>query len=440
MIIFKIILFVFVFFAATPIFSNYIYLPELLGPEKDSLIRVDSIQLMGNLITKPDVIMRELTFKLGDTIDAQVLKFNKDRVFSLSIFNEVKIDHYLLGKISIVRIMVKESWYIWPIPFLEFKEHNSKKPSYGVDFSWMNFRGRNEKIKTKISLGYDASVLSSYENPMIGVDNLYYTGVFVQYLNQKNQNEELKSAFGEKVKTRHYDLYLLFGKRSTLFTKISLSAGYHAYSYNYSEIANNKNNFPYIAFDFQSDTRDLAQSAGQGHLYKLKVTYNGAGVNKVSYMKSQADFIFYTPMIDRFVFKSRLLLKHIRGATIPFYDLNYLGLDPKIRGDYSYHTEGGDIYFSSFEIKYTLLKETNLQLDLPLIPTQFTQYRTGIYTYTFCDLGVADKELSSFRNSITSGYGVGLGILFLPYDQIRFEYGINKYGKRGFAFDIGASF
>ena len=53
---------------------------------KENLILIDSIKITGNEITETFIITRELTFKPGDKINPEILDYNRERVFSLGIF------------------------------------------------------------------------------------------------------------------------------------------------------------------------------------------------------------------------------------------------------------------------------------------------------------------------------------------------------------------
>ena len=53
-------------------------------------IKIDSIRIEGNDRTKDFIILRELTFQIGDSVSGKTLRFNRERVFSLRLFNQVE--------------------------------------------------------------------------------------------------------------------------------------------------------------------------------------------------------------------------------------------------------------------------------------------------------------------------------------------------------------
>ena len=124
---------------------------------KNAVLKVDSILIEGNNITKDFVIFRELTIKPGDMVSGATVDYNSERVFSLGLFNKVIL--YFKQQQNPDRnnlvIHVEESWYIYPIPFVQLRDKDLSRSSYGLYITYKNFRGRNEEIKTKISLGFD---------------------------------------------------------------------------------------------------------------------------------------------------------------------------------------------------------------------------------------------------------------------------------------------
>lgn len=55
---------------------------------------VDSIRIIGNKTTEEFIILQEINFSIGDTLTEQSAHYNRERVYSLGIFNKVFL--YLL--------------------------------------------------------------------------------------------------------------------------------------------------------------------------------------------------------------------------------------------------------------------------------------------------------------------------------------------------------
>ncbi|MBL7837735.1 MAG: hypothetical protein JNM67_09475, partial [Bacteroidetes bacterium] len=88
----------------------------------DSVFKVEKIDIIGNRRTKSSIILRELTFAEGDTI----LNWNyhaeqsRKQLINLFLFNEIKLSH----DSGIVKVIVTERWYLWPIPILDYADRN----------------------------------------------------------------------------------------------------------------------------------------------------------------------------------------------------------------------------------------------------------------------------------------------------------------------------
>ncbi len=66
--------------------------PDSLKYLNNEMIRVDSITIRGNETTEEYIILRELTFEAGDEINKKILAFNRERIYSLGIFNSVQVN------------------------------------------------------------------------------------------------------------------------------------------------------------------------------------------------------------------------------------------------------------------------------------------------------------------------------------------------------------
>jgi outer membrane protein assembly factor BamA len=137
----------------------------IIGAE--TWVKIDSIEIRGNYTTEDFVILREMTFQVGDEVNGSMIEFNRERIYSLGLFNFVKIfAKSQKSKITAV-IDVEETWYIYPVPFLNIRDKDLDRASYGLSLLYRNFRGRNETIQAVASFGYDQFYLLSYYNPLI---------------------------------------------------------------------------------------------------------------------------------------------------------------------------------------------------------------------------------------------------------------------------------
>ena len=132
----------------------------------DYSVIIDSIVIIGNDQSEDFIILRELNITLGDTLNPIIAEYNRERVYSLNIFNVVNLHPFKLNDINYLLITIEESWYIYPLPFITLKDRDWSKISYGVAVKIANFRGRNETIQASAGFGFDPFFFLSYSNPL----------------------------------------------------------------------------------------------------------------------------------------------------------------------------------------------------------------------------------------------------------------------------------
>lgn len=153
------------------------------------------------------------------------------------------------------------------------------------------------------------------------------------------------------------------------------------------------------------------------------------------------DFRGYQTILGDLSSKVRLFHRRTFGKLVPLYDYSYLGYSERIRGHSNNFIEANNSILTSAELSYPLLSEWNFSIKLPLIPQNLTSARVAIHFNLFADAGtVFNNGQPLIPRKFYSGYGVGLILLFLPYNALRLEYAINELGKGEVLFATGFSF
>jgi len=408
---------------------------------------VDSISISGNKTTESFVILRELNFEIGDTLTRSNAIFNRERVYSLGIFNHVYFNPSIIDSLKILNIQVDESWYIYPIPFIEAKESDLKKLSYGAYLRLKNFRGRNEDLTAVIALGYDPTYQLSYYNPNLEYRNNIFFRTTFSYSDVTNKSRIAEKLNGENFSQKFIGISLLVGKRLDLFNRVYVLG---AYSYietpfyipgiNASD--NRIDNLVEIGFGYEHDTRDLAQFPKNGIFSSINYNFRGLGVDGISYGIGRIDFREYRNIFHKLISKWRFSSRFAFGDEVPYYDYSIIGIDEKVRGHLSKKIEGKEYYFGSLEFYYPIIEELNIDLTfIPIIPDQLLTYRVGFYTQIFAETALARFEDQPFAlNRFNSGYGLGLTFLVLPYQVFRVEVAFDENLKSQLVLDLGISF
>lgn len=408
---------------------------------------VDSIIITGNKITEPFIILRELNFSTGDTLTRSNAIYNRERVYSLGIFNQVYFEPTIIDSIKILNIFVDESWYIYPIPFIDANESDLKKLTYGVYLRLKNFRGRNEDLIAAIALGYDPAFSLSFYSPNLLYKNNIFIKTSFKYATISNKSPIAEKLHGTNFSQKSIGLSLLVGKRLDLFNRIFATTGYSYietpfYIPGVNASDNRIDNLFELGIGYEHDTRDLAQFPKNGILSSVSFSLRGLGVDGINYSVGKIDFREYRKLIFNLISKWRFSTRVTFGDGVPYYDYSIIGLDEKVRGHLSKKIEGKEFYFGSVELYYPIIEELNLDLTfLPIIPNQLLSYRIGLFAQIFAETALARfKEQPFALNRFNSGYGLGITFLVLPYQVLRVEMAFNEKFESQLVLDLGISF
>ncbi len=422
--------------------------PDFLQNLNEEKFFIDSIKISGNDKTEDFIILRELTFKEGDSVSASLLQYNRDRVFSLNLFTKVEINQVEKDSFNFVNIDVSESWYIYPIPFINRADKSMDKYSYGMSFLYKNFRGRNDNIGFVVSLGYDPFFAVMYDNPAFIYNEAlgFTTGLSFTNANNKNSNAEFLN--GENYKNRFYSGFVNLYKRLDQFNLLSLSASFDyiepkTENYFTGLTASSKKIDRTISFGggYTYDSRDLKQFAQSGIYAGIMFMHKGFGISDINYNVIAADYRQHEKVLGELSTRWRLAFRHTAGRLVPFYDFSYLGYDETVRGHSLDKREGNNFVISSFEISYPVIKDFDFSIKLPLLPQSLTSARIGLFITAFTDAGHAFNNNYRFKiKDFYAGYGAGIAILFLPYNAIRFEYAFGNKGRGEFLIGTGLAF
>ncbi|HRP93501.1 MAG TPA: BamA/TamA family outer membrane protein [Ignavibacteriaceae bacterium] len=440
---------VIIFFIIVIVFSSII-LPQnrdsLYNPELYPFI-VDSIAITGNEKTEEFIILRELNFSVGDTLSKVQSFYNRERVYSLGIFNHVYFIPTIVESKRILTIEVAETWYFYPIPFLDARDGDLKKLTYGVFLRMMNFRGRNEDLTATVRVGYDPLFSLGYYNPnTIGNENIF-VGARVGYADISNRSVIAEYLYGKPFSQKSISANLTIGKRFGLFNRFYINTGYNYietpfYISGINASGDRIDNLVDLGIGFEHDTRDLIQFPTDGIFSSITYVQRGLGLDNINYGIARIDFREYRELFEKLISKWRFTSRFTVGKGVPYYDYSRLDGGQKIRGHYNEKYEGNDYYFGSTEFYYPIIKELNIDLTfLPIIPDALLSYRVGFYTQIFAETGLAKLRDEPFAiNKFNSGYGFGITLLLLPYQVLRVEAAFNEQMKSELIIDLGISF
>lgn len=416
---------------------------------QDGFYKVDTIEIFGNDRTKEFVILRELTFSVGDSVNNEMLLFDRERIFSLGIFTKVDVQLIVENKKNKIVINIEESWHIFPVPFLRIREKTLKRTSYGISLKYKNFRGRNETIRAIVSLGYDPFYGLEYENPLL-IPSADISSYFsVTYGTPINKSPTLDYVNGGLFDFKTFSIGTTWGKRFDKENNLYLILSYSNINAPskilnpYMASGKSKDKIVSSGFAYVYDSRNLVQYANSGLFFGFNYLYNGLGNKEIAYNNLSVDVRHYREIYKSLIIKGRVDIRHTFGKYVPYYNYSLLGYDYYTRGNRYLVREGNNRILGSLELTYPLLQEWNFALDLPILPNSLTRSRIAIYASLFTDVATVfnNNNRHSLRfNDFNSGYGFGITFLFLPYSAFRIEFAFNEMGKGEFLLESGISF
>ena len=427
---------------------------------------VRAIIIDGNKITKDYIVLRELQFRTGDTLDAAVinnkLKKSSENLMNTSLFNFVTItpDFSVANEVKI-RIKLTERWYIWPIPEFDLADRNFNtwwktkdfnRVNYGVDLTAYNFRGRKEILSFVFSLGYDENYGISYTIPYInkektlglnfGTNIVYNHEIALKTFQNKIvffklSDINLKTTFNTEVGLTY---------RRNIHTTHDINIGYNNYhfadtvlkvntDYSVNTTATNVS-FINFSYQFKRDYRDYKPYPLNGSYFDVLILKNGIGLlNKesINTYSIESSYRRYWKLNQRFYLASGLTL--MQASESPYFLQNGLGYGRDFVRSYEYYVINGQSFgLLKTNFKYNLIPSGVKKIKL-LSTEKFNTIPYAFYVNLYADLAYVYSKTKDANNPLNNELliGTGVGLDFVTYyDKVlRLEYSINKKGERG---------
>jgi outer membrane protein assembly factor BamA len=117
---------------------------EIAEPPRPPAV-IDEIRFAGNKTTRPEVLLQEMTIKVGDPVDTARIEQSRQAIMDLGIFKSVSATILPEGSRTVLLITVKEKYYILPIPKLNRDADNNF--SLGAQLRLDNLAGLNQRFK-----------------------------------------------------------------------------------------------------------------------------------------------------------------------------------------------------------------------------------------------------------------------------------------------------
>ena len=433
-----------------------------------STVIVGNIHLTGNKVTKEKIIMRELEFRQGDTLNAddfcRLIQTSRLNLLNRSIFNFVTVDtihdRFTPGVIHLEFNFI-ERWYIWPLPIFELADRNFNawfntgkysRVNYGMLFTHNNFRGRLEQLRILVRAGFNQNVYVRYDIPYLTRKQTFGIGFLMGF---SRSHEAPIATIDEKqlfFKPSHgfarenYYGGLVLTYRPAIRNSHSLTLTYDTYRFadsvillnpDYSLSNANELNSINIAYQFRTDYRDYKPYPLVGHYFNFDLNFRHLfDKNEFSrFIMVKTTFDFYAQLTKKFYWASNLTSRFSTNHTQPYFLPNGFGFNNDLLRSYElYVVEGFNWGIMKNNLKFELLAPRVSKIGV-LKSEKFSKIHYAFYLNVFSDLGYVAQSSSGAGSELQNKLliGSGLGLDFVTYYDLvfRLEYGMNHRKEAG---------
>jgi outer membrane protein assembly factor BamA len=438
-------------------------------------LQINRTFVIGNRLTRDNIILRELSLKSGDIIYSlemgTILEKDQRKIFNLHLFNSVNIRQLELesGKVDLV-VEVDERWYTFPIPVFQLSDrnfnewwqnynHDFERVTYGLKLYQHNVRGRNETLLFTGLFGFQKQFKVTYRIPYIDKKQKQGLILDLDFSETKNVayrtfDHKLEFLQLEKRVRNTRGIGLTYTFRNSFYRQHLLK-----YEYRDTEIADTllkvnpaylgsettRQRYDAISYEFISDNRDVVAYPLHGYHLILHAQQNG--VTKSDELNKTEGWASYAHFFD---LKNNFFLSNFTFAylstpeTLPYYNYGVMGYNKLfVRGYEIYVIEGPRYVLNKTTFKKKLFSQTYRWEKWPI--EQFRHVPLAIYFKTYADIGYVEnyplyKLNSRLSDKFLAGAGAGFDLV-TGYDIVlRFEYTFTAENRSGFFFHIKKEF
>lgn len=415
--------------------------------------------IQGNQKTKSVIVERELTFAIGDTLDALSIQSHEEasskNLYNTELFNfsDVRIFDTLNGYWA--EIKLQERWYLWPEVVVKFQERNiiewwrEKKLSridWGLSVLQNNFRGRDEILKGSVYVGFTERFGLVYTVPYFSnklKDGLKVQGSYATRSEVFTSVENNKMVYTEDPGVIQYkEAYIgaEYTRRIGLYHFHALRANYRQYWT--SGILEDLNylptgrflRYPSVNYYFKYDHRFTRNYPLSGRFFDVNIIQNGMGFSSIFVTDIKSTYRKYFAFSNRVYAAFGMFGRAVVGDK-PFYLQSGLGFgNDYVRGYEPYVVLGDYTGLVKSCFKYAIFTPKSYVLPFIKKWQKFSKIHFALYGNVFVDYGYsyAPNPENSFNNKHLLGSGVGLDWVTYYDVVVRTEIAWNNIGTHQF--------
>lgn len=452
-------------------------------------IIIAKVSLTGNKQTKDHYIVRELDFRVGDTLSVGSNKrkpnsrqkrsvsrdsselvlrmhYSRENIINTKLFLKANLGlEQIEGNKYNLLIDVSERHYWWIFPVVKLNAPNFNEwlrdpdlsdVSMGLFFSHNNLFGISHQTSLVATVGKSYGAAWGYKIPWIGqgkktglIFGAGYKNLYtVEYGSLENkrqmlyddnamQSVRLTTVLTFRPGLYHYANIKLTGEW------VHVSDSLYSLDTNYLAKGEKENVSLSIYADYSYDTRNSHSYPLKGNHLKIFINKVGMGLisKDVDYFFYGVDFRFYQTLGKRWHVAEMFKLENSAGENHPYhYQLNLTAKKDFIRGYDLFTLKGDEMYYFRSNLKYTLVKPNTKKVKKGQEKNKFKSLQYAFYLNLFADAGyVKNKftEVNPYNNKMLFSWGLGLDFVTY-YDLVfRFEYAFTSIGTNGFFIAFG---
>ncbi len=444
--------------------DSVIAIADTTSPADNRMITVGEIIITGNRKTKEFIMLREIPFKSGEEYPLQViiLKMEEARrqLMNTSLFHTavVAAKNFEGDKINIT-VIVKERWYLFPVPYLKPVDRNLNqwiveqkaslnRVNYGAKVLYNNATGKNDKFRMSVIAGYTRQLSFSYDRLYIDKKlnwglktgfatgnnrEMNYTTINDKQIFFKDENSFVKKfingyaelTYRRAIKARH-SFGVSYNIDEVTDTIVALNPGYFAKG-------ENRISFPTVFYSMSYFDLDYIPYATKG--YAAQIGFSKSGINQnFNLWQMSARVSASWHMWPKMFFN----LNMYGGIKLPFKqpysNKRFLGYGDTFLQGYEYYVVDG---VTGGYLKATITREIlNFSIRIPPIKKgkEAERIPVRIFAKTYGNTGyVYDPEpgLNTLSNKMLYSGGFGIDILTFYDVTFKLEWTFNQLGQNG---------
>lgn len=441
-------------------------------------VEINRIIIIGNKITRDHIIARELSLKVGDTINLSTLtlQLNRDRerIYNLRLFNTVSIKSLEITPSRIdLLIEVTERWYTFPVPIFELSDrnfnewwqtynHDISRINYGLRLYQYNFRGRNETLRLTAQFGFTRNFELLYRIPNLDRKQKHGLVFSFDFSEPKNlayftQNHKLLFLETNETMRETIGAGIAYTYRRSFYETHSFSATYRdskvadtviTLNPNFYKLNSSTQRIATVSYQFVSEHRDIVAYPLKGYRFTGFITHVGLGLSKdANQVEANLTHAQHFDLGKKYYLANFSALFLSTPSDQPYSLFGALGYQKQFIRGYELFVIEGPWYFLNKTTFKKQIFSRNWTIDGMNIE-QFQYFPLSIYLKTYADWGYVENyplyEENQFNkllsNKFLIGAGAGIDIVTLYDTVIRLEYSFTGEGTHGFFFHVKKEF